>query len=167
MIPLIGMLADAGMSLLSSFIDKGKDEAVKIIKDKTGIDLSQKKELTPEDLQKLKEFEIKNKELILQKLQMYLADKQDARNRDIVLSTNEKTPLIKKIYPEILATIVVIATFVMFYLSVSVNLEAPKKEVVMLLLGTLNTALGMVLSFYFGSSMGSKNKDEVLARMKK
>ena len=167
MIPLIGMLADAGMSLLSSFIDKGKDEAVKIIKDKTGIDLSQKKELTPEDLQKLKEFEIKNKELILQKLQMYLDDKQDARNRDIVLSTNEKTPLIKKIYPEILATIVVIATFVMFYLSVSVNLEAPKKEVVMLLLGTLNTALGMVLSFYFGSSMGSKNKDEVLARMKK
>ena len=167
MIPLIGMLADAGMSLLSSFIDKGKDEAVKFIKDKTGIDLSQKKELTPQEVQKLKEFEIKNKELILQKLQMYLADKQDARNRDIVLSTNEKTPLIKKIYPEILATIVVIATFVMFYLSVSVNLEAPKKEVVMLLLGTLNTALGMVLSFYFGSSMGSKNKDEVLARMKK
>jgi len=93
---------------------------------------------------------------------MILTDKQNARNRDIALSINEKTPLVKKIYPEILATIVVIATFVMFYLSVSVNLEASKKEVVMLLLGTLNTALGMVLSFYFGSSIGSKEKTEIL-----
>ncbi|GAB6045084.1 hypothetical protein JCM11957_06820 [Caminibacter profundus] len=167
MIPLIGMLADAGMSLLSSFIDKGKDEAVKFIKDKTGIDLNKKGNLTKEDLQKLKEFEIKNKELILQKLQMYLADKQNAREMNTNLSTNENVPIVKKIYPEILATIVVIATFVMFYLSVSENLTGERKEVVMLLLGMLNTALGMVLSFYFGSSIGSKDKDAVLARIKK
>ena len=167
MIPLIGMLADAGMNLLSNFIDKGKDEAVKLIKEKTGIDLTKKESLTKEDTEKLKEFEIKNKELILQKLQMYLADKQDARKMNTELSTNENVPFLKKIYPEILATIVVIATFAMFYLSVNENLTGEKKEVVMLLLGMLNTALGMVLSFYFGSSMGSKDKDAVLARMKK
>ena len=164
MIPLVSMLASAGMDLVAKFVDKGKDEAVKFIKDKTGIDLSEKRELTPQELQKIKEFEIKNKELILEKLQMYLADKQNAREMNVGISANEKVPLIKKIYPEILATIVVIATFAMFYLSVSVNLEPPKEKVVMLLLGTLNTALGMVLSFYFGSSIGSKEKTEVLAR---
>jgi hypothetical protein len=161
---MLELLLDAGMSLLSSFIEKGKDEAVKFVKKKTGIDLSAKKELTPEELQKLKEFEIKNKELILEKLQMYLADKQNAREMNTKLSTSEDVPLIKKIYPEILATIVVIATFAMFYISVTGNLTGEKKEVIMLLLGMLNTALGMVLSFYFGSSIGSKNKDEVLAR---
>jgi hypothetical protein len=164
---IIGMLASAGMNLLGSFIDKGKDEAVKFIKEKTGIDLTSKKELTQEDLQKLKEFEIKNKELILEKLQMYLADKQNAREMNTELSTSENVPLIKKIYPEILATIVVIATFAMFYISVTDNLTGEKKEVIMLLLGMLNTALGMVLSFYFGSSIGSKEKDNVLARLQK
>ena len=163
MIPLVSMLASAGMDLVAKFVDKGKDEAVKYIKDKTGIDLSEKREFTPQELQKIKEFEIKNEELILEKLQMYLADKQNAREMNVDIST-KSVPFIKKIYPEILATIVVIATFAMFYLSVSVNLEPPKEKVVMLLLGTLNTALGMVLSFYFGSSIGSKEKTEVLAR---
>jgi len=58
-IPIVGMLAEAGMSLISAFIDKGKDEAIKYIKDKTGIDLSEKKELNMENLKNLR-LEIKN-----------------------------------------------------------------------------------------------------------
>ena len=96
MIPIVGMLASAGMDLVAKFVDKGKDEAVKFIKDKTGIDLSEKRELTPQELQKIKEFEIKNKELILEKLQMYLADKQNAREMNVGISANEKVPLIKR-----------------------------------------------------------------------
>jgi len=164
---ILGMLANAGMGLLSSFIDNGKDEAVKFIKDKTGIDLSQKKELTPQDLEKLKEFEIKNKELILQKLQMYLADTQDARKTFTTLNTSEQTPLFNKLFPNILAGITVILTFVLFYFFAQGNFEGAKKDIVVYILGVLSTITTQIFAFYFGSSMGSKEKTEVLARVKK
>jgi len=165
---ILGMLANAGMGLLSSFIDNGKDEAVKFIKDKTGIDLSQKKELTPQDLEKLKEFEIKNKKLILQKLQMYLADTQDARKTFTTLNTSDKTPLFNKLFPNILAGITVILTFMLFYiLFFNGKIEATMRDIVLYTLGVLNTITTQIFAFYFGSSMGSKEKTEVLARIKK
>jgi len=165
---ILGMLANAGMGLLSSFIDKGKDEAVKFIKDKTGIDLSQKKELTPEELQKLKEFEIKNKELILQKLQMYLADTQDARKTFTALNTSDKTPLFNKIFPNVLAGVTVILTFSLFYLLFfKEDISSATKDIILYTLGVLNTITTQIFAFYFGSSMGSKEKTEVLARIKK
>ena len=167
MLPIVGMLANAGMGLLSSFIDNGKDEAVKFIKDKTGIDLSQKKELSPQDLQKLKEFEIENKQLILQKLQMYLADTQDARKTFTALNTSEQTPLFNKLFPNILAGLTVILTFALFYMFAQGNFEGAKKDIVVYILGVLSTITTQIFAFYFGSSMGSKNKDEVLARIKK
>ena len=159
---ILGMLANAGMGLLSSFIDKGKDEAVKLIKDKTGIDLNEKKELSPEDLQKLKEFEIKNKELILQKLQMYLADTQDARKTFTALNTSDKTPLFNKIFPNVLAGVTVILTFVLFYMFAQGNFEGAKKDIVIYILGVLSTITTQIFAFYFGSSMGSKEKTEIL-----
>jgi len=162
MIPLIGMLTNAGMSLLSSFIDKGKDEAIKFVKDKTGIDLSEKKELTPEEVQKLKEFEIKNKELILQKLQMYLADTQDARKTFTTLNTSDKTPIFNKIFPNILAGLTVVLTFALFYMFAQGNFEGAKKDIVVYILGVLSTITTQIFAFYFGSSIGSKEKMEIL-----
>ena len=162
--PLIGMLAEAGMSLVSSFIDKGKDEAIKFIKEKTGIDLSAKKTLTPEEVQKLKEFEIKNKELILQKINMYLADTQDARKTFTALNTSEKTPLFNKLFPNILAGLTVVLTFALFYMFAQGNFEGAKKDIVVYILGVLSTITTQIFAFYFGSSMGSKEKTEALVK---
>jgi len=164
MMPLIGMLAEAGMSLVSSFIDKGKDEAIKFIKEKTGIDLSAKKTLTPEEVQKLKEFEIKNKELILQKINMYLADTQDARKTFTALNTSEKTPLFNKLFPNILAGLTVVLTFALFYMFAQGNFEGAKKDIVVYILGVLSTITTQIFAFYFGSSMGSKEKTEALVK---
>jgi len=162
-IPIVGMLAEAGMSLISAFIDKGKDEAIKYIKDKTGIDLSEKKELNIEEIGKLKEFEIRNKELILQKIGMYLEDTQDARKTFTILNTNDKTPLFNKLFPNILAGITVILTFALFYvLFFYGKVESTMRDIVLYTLGVLNTITTQIFAFYFGSSMGSKEKMEIL-----
>jgi hypothetical protein len=164
MIPLVGMLANAGMNLLGNFISIGKDKAIKAIKDKTGIDLSTKKELSPEEVQKLKEFEVKNKELILQKTQMYLQDTQNARETFVSLNTSAKTPIFNKVFPNILAGVTVILTFILFYLFTQGNFEGAKKDIVVYILGVLSTITTQIFAYYFGSSMGSKEKTQALVK---
>jgi len=158
---ILGMLANAGMGLLSSFIDKGKDEAVKIIKDKTGIDLSQKKELTPEDLQKLKEFEIKNKELILQKLQMYLADKQNAR--EMQMTALKQDDWFAKNFTNLFAAFWSIAAAVYIYFVTFTTFPQANQRFADTILGFLmGTIIASIIGFYYGSSLGSKEKTEIL-----
>jgi len=161
MMPLIGMLADAGMSLLSSFIDKGKDEAVKFIKDKTGIDLSEKKELTPEEMQKLKEFEIKNKELILQRLQIYLEDKQSAREMQI--TALKQGDWFAKNFINLFASFWSIAVIIYIYFVTFTTFPEANQRFADTILGFLmGTIIASIIGFYYGSSIGSKEKTEIL-----
>ena len=71
---LVGLLADKGLSLLSSAIDGGAEKAKEYIEEKTGISLDKVEELTPEQISELKKFEMTH-ELELKKLM--LADKQE------------------------------------------------------------------------------------------
>ena len=80
MLPILGMLASAGLDLVDRFIDAGKDKAVQVIKEKTGVDLTKKQTLTKEDIQKLKEFQKQNKEFILKQIELSNQDRADARS---------------------------------------------------------------------------------------
>jgi len=60
--PIIGMLADKGLDLLSGAIEGGADKAVEFVKKETGIDLNTKTKLSQEDISKLNEFQMKHKE---------------------------------------------------------------------------------------------------------
>ena len=161
MIPIVGMLAEAGMSLISAFIDNGKDEAIKYIKEKTGIDLSQKKELTPEEVQKLKEFEIKNKELILQKLQMYLEDRQSAREMQITALKQEDW--FAKNFINLFASFWSIAVIIYIYFVTFTTFPEANQRFADTILGFLmGTIIASIIGFYYGSSIGSKEKTEIL-----
>jgi len=162
MIPIAGMLVEAGMSLLGSLIDVGEEKAKEFIEEKSGVKLKPK--MTPEELEKLKEFEAKNLDLLLKKQSMYLQDKQNARSMNETLATSDNVPYLKKIYPEILSTIVVLASFFLFYMAYTMELDQGKKDIVMMLIGMLNTAIGLILSFYFGSSTGSEEKTKMLGK---
>lgn len=71
MLPILAsiasMLAGKGLDLLSSAIDGGADKAKGFIEEKTGIELDGKKELTGEEVAKLKELEVTSR-LELEKL---------------------------------------------------------------------------------------------------
>ncbi|QAX29284.1 hypothetical protein [Leisingera sp. NJS204] len=68
--------------------------------------------------------------------------------------------------PGVLAAAVIVGFFVVLAYVSLYELPAATGPVVTLLIGSLATGLSQVLNFYFGSSVGSKNKDAVIAGMK-
>lgn len=114
---------------------------------------------TPEQLLALKkadqEFLIKMKELDIDLAKIVLGDKDSARKREI--ETKDATT-------KVLAYIICI-----LYVGVQIFLlthviDDDMKEMVMRALGTLDAILGLVFSYYFGSSVGEvrrqiENKD--------
>jgi len=164
MIPILGMLASAGLDLVKDFVEAGKDKAAEVIKEKTGIDLTKTKKLTPQDIQKLKEFQEKNREFLIKQLELITKDKQNAREMRIETLTSDKTPLFSKIFPDVLAGVTVIATFVLFYIFASGRISTEQKDIILYILGMLSGITATIYAFYFGSSKGSQEKTQLLGK---
>lgn len=61
-----------------------------------------------------------------------------------------------------LGATIVIAFFGLIYLLIKIAVPADNKDILNIVVGSLIGAFSMVVSYYFGSSMGSKSKDEKL-----
>lgn len=48
---------------------------------------------------------------------------------------------------------------------IKVTIDGTLKDVLLVMLGTLGSMVGMVVSYYFGSSRGSAAKDETIQRL--
>ena len=158
---LEAFLYSIGTNLLSSLVSENEEKAKKFIESKTGVKLNDISKLTPDELTRLSDFEEENKELIMQKFKEFLMDKQNARQMNIEIA-NSSTPVFKKVFPEILALMFVVLSFVIMFVVVFNKVDNINKDLLMLLVGSILNAVTMILSFYFGSSLGSKIKDERL-----
>jgi hypothetical protein len=158
---ILGLLANAGVDLVSKFIDTGKDKAVEVIKDKTGIDLSKKNSLNPAEIAKLKEFQEKNREFLIKQIELANEDRANARAMQKV-ALNQGSWLAKN-FIYLFATIW--SVFAMVYIGFITFYTIPQASqrfadtILGFLLGTIVSA---IIQFFYGSSMGSKNKDEIL-----
>jgi len=92
-------------------------------------------------------------------LELILKDVDSARNREIEVATSEKAPLINKIIQPILAIALILLAFVMFYAVMFKQLGA-EKDIVIYVLGVLSAVVTQTISYYFGSSVGSRNKQD-------
>lgn len=116
---------------------------------------------TPEQLLKLKELD---NQLILdmRKLDVDLEkisaeDRDSARKREI--ATGDWTP-------RIIAALIIGAWGVINYYIFSGHILPPEMmNIAMRSMGTLDAALGLILGYYFGSSAGSKAKNDQIAMM--
>lgn len=97
-------------------------------------------------------------------LELILKDVDSARNREIQVVTSDKAPLINKIIQPILALSLIILAFVMFYAVMFKKLGA-EKDIVIYVLGVLSAIVTQTISYYFGSSIGSRNKQDQLDKM--
>ncbi len=116
---------------------------------------------TPEQLLSLKkaeqEFEVQMRELDIDLERIAHADRDSARNREI------KT---KDLTPKILAGFVTAGYFgVLFYMLRNGLPQHGGSEAMLVMLGTLGTAWGGIMAYYFGSSAGSKEKTDAMNRM--
>lgn len=147
--PLAGMATTAIIGALGLAPDASKEQVMQAIAG-----------ATPEQLIKLKEVEaqlildLKKLDVDLEKVS---ADNtRDARAREV--ATKDWTPRVLAF--SIMALYIGVQAYILGYVvpEASVN-------IVMRSLGTLDAAVGLVLGYYFGSSVGSANKTDQVSTL--
>jgi ABC-type siderophore export system fused ATPase/permease subunit len=104
---------------------------------------------------------------MLRLLELDMQDLADARKRESDIATSEAAPLLNKIVSPILALVIVGLTFALFYMIMFKGITTVEKDILIYVLGALTSYVGMVLSYYFGSSNSSKHKDEAIKELMK
>lgn len=99
------------------------------------------------------EFEKQAQELGLNFEKLATDDRASARNMQVAT---------RSFVPAMLSILVVTAWGVIQYFLLTHVIATEMREIIIRILGTLDAALMLVLSFYFGSSAGNSRKDEML-----
>jgi len=108
------------------------------------------------------EAEAKIKQLEHDKFKAILEDKANARQREASVVQSENAPLLNKVVTPVLALSVTGLSFVLFAVLIFVDVKPEAKDILIYILGVLSAAVTQILSYYFGSSMGSKDKGDQL-----
>jgi hypothetical protein len=175
MLPIITSLLGNGLNLVANAVmAKGKDW----VENKLGVEL--KPDMTSEDYSKLQiaqmqheeellKLKIEDNKLDLQELDMRLKDTDSARNRETQIATSEKAPLLNKVVTPVLALGVTALTFILFGILLFDDspVEPSRKDILVYVLGALTAISTQVISYYFGSSIGSKDKSAQLDKVLK
>lgn len=121
----------------------------------------------PDAVLKLKQYELDHKirleEIQIKEFELKLKDISNARSRQV---ESEKATGKRDYNLYALAWTIVIGFFLIVYFLMDGNVPDDKTGVLYLLLGTLATAFMQVVHYIFGSSSGSKQKDNQIAFLK-
>ena len=103
----------------------------------------------------------------LAELQAEMGDLDSARKREMAVATSENAPYLNKIIVPILALGVLVATFMLFGLIMFSDglIDATRKDIIIYVLGVLSAISTQIVSYYFGSSKGSSDKNSSLDKM--
>jgi hypothetical protein len=170
MMPLIQTLLQNGLGLVANAVmAKGQQ----FVEDKLGVKLAA--DMPPEQVAQIKIAEMQHEEelmrlrleenkLDLEELGMRLKDTDSARGRETAIATSKDAPLLNKVITPILALGILLITLTLF--SVVMFQEAPvdssRKDILIYILGVLSAISTQIVSYYFGSSQGSKDKSDQL-----
>jgi hypothetical protein len=113
------------------------------------------------------ELTMKLKELDLEYAKMDAQDRDSARKAYAAVATSEYATKLDKAVVPILALGVVGLAFSLIGILMFVNTPQDQQQIIIFALGFITSAAGQVLSFYFGSSQGSKDKTEEIKGMLK
>ena len=113
------------------------------------------------------ELTMKLKELDLEYSKLEVQDRDSARQAYAAVATSEHANKLEKAVVPILALGVVGLAFSLIGILMFVNTPQDQQQIIIFALGFITSAAGQVLSFYFGSSQGSKDKTEEIRSMLK
>jgi hypothetical protein len=113
------------------------------------------------------EMAMKLKELDLEYAKLEIADRDSARKAYAQVATSEYATKLDKVVVPVLALGVVGLAFTLIGVLMFVNTPQDQQQIIIFALGFITSAAGQVLSFYFGSSQGSKDKTEEMKGMLK
>lgn len=175
---LFGSLGKKGVDLAQDTINQQVQKVADKIQEKTGISLDDiaDDKLTDVQWQALKQFELEESQLIigaqkhaleleLQTLQAFNEDRKDARASGVSRDDNDDWFIRRFTY--IFAYAITGLTFVFIFLAIflpahkSFNLPAESWQIMNTVVGfLLGTCFSAIVQYFYGSSMGSKNKDK-------
>jgi hypothetical protein len=170
LLPIVKPLLANGLGLVANAVlAKGK----KVVEDKLGVEL--KPDMSPEDMAKVQMAQMEHEEELLRlrieenkldlaELELRLKDTDSAREREVAIATSDKAPLLNKIVTPVLALSILLLTFVLFGVVMFDNtpVETSRKDILIYVLGVLSAIATQIVSYYFGSSQGSKDKADQL-----
>ena len=170
LLPIVKPLLANGLGLVANAVlAKGK----KAIEDKLGVEL--KPDMSPEDMAKVQMAQMEHEEELLRlrleenkldlaELELRLKDTDSAREREVAIATSKDAPWLNKVITPILALAILLLTFVLFGVVMFDNtpVETSRKDILIYVLGVLSAIATQIVSYYFGSSQGSKDKADQL-----
>jgi hypothetical protein len=175
---LVGM----GIGFVKDLImDNGEDLVKEGIKKVTGIDLTKKKvqDLTPQEVEKINSFKLEIQKLDFEKLKLeFEKEKEDNRhdeaNRNKAHETYQNkskmadeiaNQIIKRNLP-IIAILVIVNLTLIYFMKEEAGLLAIASNIIGITIGNLFAERQAIVNFFFGSSIGSKDKDKHIVKAK-
>jgi hypothetical protein len=155
------------MSFISDFLSGGAStlvDSVGKVLDNVITTKEEKQQLDNEIRKSEMQFQLDMKRLSLEEQQAILGDMSNARSREVqMMSIEGNTKLNKNLMPLMaLGTIVIVlALFYVLVFTPSV-IKTESKDVIIYILGVLSAVLTQIYSYYFGSSIGSADKQKTI-----
>lgn len=97
----------------------------------------------------------------------YLSDVASAREREATVASSEHSPYLNKIVTPVLAISVLLLIFILFGVIIFDDgvVDSTKKDILIYVMGVLSAIATQIISYYFGSSKGSNDKNEAIDKM--
>ena len=162
---LLTILKTAAPALATAVAGPLGGAAINMIADKLGVDSKDINAVTsaiiqnPDSLQKLKELD-------LEFAKIDAADRDSARNREIEIAKSDVHFITKNI-TSLLAIGILFGAMVIALLVFFVDFPDSQENILIFVLGSLFSIATQVVSYYFGSSQGSKDKAKDLEGLMK
>jgi hypothetical protein len=106
--------------------------------------------------QQAAQHEIELERIAKERIGLYLTDRQSARDRE--KAVRDRTP-------RFLAYATFAGFFAVLLVLAFIDIPNANTQAVIYLLGSLQTILAGVVAYYFGSSEGSRNKEQIIGRL--
>ena len=183
---LFSSAANKGVDIAQGVVKEQIEKVAGLIEEKTGIaidDIAEDK-LTEEQWLKLREFELQEHETLLQAQQRIaevelekavLADRQNARATGTLRDDNED-PMIRR-FTYIYAYLITGLTFIFILAAVfvpawlqkdGVKMPETSWQIINTVVGfLLGVGLSAIIQYFYGSSMGSKNKEKTISQLQR
>ncbi len=158
------------MSFLTNIFSGGAAQLVEKVGDVVDKVTTTKEEKMQLDLEFRKaemQFQQEMQRLNVEERKLILDDKNSARQMATSVQTNINATKLNKNVTGYLALGTTLITFTLFGLVIFCKnyFDSDAKDVVLYILGVLSAILTQIYSFYFGSSMGSDDKNTIIQNM--
>ena len=162
---LIELLKSAAPALATVVAGPMGGMAVKAIADKFGVKdtldaVTQAIQADPKAAEKLAEID-------LEQFKLEIQDRDSARKAHAEIATSANTHILEKLTMPLLALGTVGLAFLLIGILIFSDIPDDQENIIIFALGFITSAATQVLSFYFGSSQGSKYKDAQLNGLRK